>query len=367
VVVPGLRKRVAWREVRRPLLASAGLGVLLWLPPTVDAVRHRGGNLRSLLDFWTSTHGHVAGWSRAARIVVSQFAVDAPWISGREQRNPFTSGVDPSWRLPVVAVALVVAIVVARRRGDTATVRLGLVTAGMTVVAWVSVVRIVDEPYDYLVRWTFLVGALSWLTIGWCLLGLARARASVQLSRWVGAVIAVATVAIVVALTATVPDTRPVPEGDQRVFAALAPHLLHAATRLPAPIVVESSPDLFSAGLAGSVLAVLEDAGVDARFPREQAWELGASHAVDSARAGSRLLVAVGAAVEPLRTDPRYRVVASYDELTPVERAELERLRPPTDDLFAQAAWARRHPRLARRADELRRHSERAVVVVTRS
>src|SRR6478672_9457569 len=50
-------------------IVSLVLAALLWLPPIVDAVRHRGGNLRAIVDFWTSAHDHVTGWSRAARIV----------------------------------------------------------------------------------------------------------------------------------------------------------------------------------------------------------------------------------------------------------------------------------------------------------
>ena len=57
-----------------------------------------GGNLRALVDFWTSAHDHVAGWSRAARIVGVEFAVDPPWITGRLPKQGFLPGVERDGR-----------------------------------------------------------------------------------------------------------------------------------------------------------------------------------------------------------------------------------------------------------------------------
>jgi hypothetical protein len=338
--------------------------VVLWIAPAVDALRHRGGNLRALLDFWTASHDHVTGWARAARIVASQLSWNPPWISGNVRLNPFTQAVDAGWSVPVAALALVAAMVVAHRRRDRATMRLGWLTVGLTAVAWVSVARIVDEPFDYLIRWTYFVGAFAWLTIGWAVLGVLRARASSSVRRGVAVVAGAATVVLVLSLVVSAADTQPESTGDQRLFGAVAPTLLRAAPRWKGPVLVEAAHDLFSGGLAGSVLTGLVDAGIDARYPTTDEWAIGPQHVIAPAQAGTRLLVAVGDSTTTALAHPHYRVVVAYDRLTPAERAELDRSRDLS--VADRLTLARRHPARARRLDELERRGLRAVVMVRR-
>ncbi len=348
-------------------IGAAVIGAVLWLPPVVEAIRHRGGNVRALLDFWVGSHEHVTGWARSARIVGAELTFNAPWITGDFPRRGFLPGVDPDWTIPLVGILFLVALVMAvRRRPETDAGRLGLIAAGFTVVAWVSVARIVDEPFDYLLRWTGLVGGLAFLAIGWLVLESSADGARPRL-RWrrAGALVlgaAVLTFSVVNSVEAFSTDTATL--GEHRVFQHLAPELVRAAPSLRAPVLIDGLHDIGSAGLAADVLTALRDTGVDARFPRSLAWQVGATHVVDPRRAGDRLLVGFGDGIVPLLADARYSVVAFFDELTPAERRELEADQPDSTDLAAATRWARLHPQRARRAAQLGRRSARGVVLL---
>src|SRR6478735_4794964 len=280
-----------------------------------------------------------------------------------------------AWMLPIVIGAG--SFVVQAHVGTAGVVLVGGIAAGLAVVAtrrarkgggrlwivslvaWVWVARIVDEPFDYLVRWTELTGALVWLTIGWSVLEEVRAVASVPTRRVVGAVGALAvTVTLALgALTAVQAfDDHPA-LGEQRAYDRLAGRLQRAGRRLRAPVAVADAADLSSAGLGASVLNGLLGAGVDAGVRPEFGWQVAGAHVVARDRAGTRLLVAYGDEGERLRDDPRYRVLVSTDELPPARRAELDRLQASYTGIGEQIRWSRSHPVLARRLAELAAHS----------
>ena len=135
----------------------------------------------------------------------------------------------------MLAVVFVLALVVAIRRGRHDVVRLAGVTIGFTLVAWVSVARIVDEPFDYLVRWTELAGLFVWLTIGWTVLEEVRGLESVRARRLVGAAGAVVVVAtLAVGVVTSVRAFEPPPAiAEQRVYDRLAPRLRRLGPTLP--------------------------------------------------------------------------------------------------------------------------------------
>ncbi len=373
VVGAGLVVAIAWllarrrsRPAGRRVWITAGVAAaLLWAAPVLEAARHRGGNLRALLDYWTASHDHLAGWSVGARIVAAQLSVGAPWLTGHETVRAFSERLDPPWRFPVVGLLFVVALVIAARRRDRAALQLGALTVGVALVAWVSAARIVGEPFDYLLRWVRLVGVLAGLSIAWTVLGLVR-----RLPARVAVVVGVAATAVVVAvagtMAATSGSTRPAMPADARLMAGLAPALDRHLARLREPVLVGAVEDMGSVGLSDSVWAALRDRGLDARLPRSEAWKVGASRTVRPEHAGSQLVAVVGDRVAGLRADPRYRLLAIFDPLSPRRRAELDRLQPAGRSDAARLRWALAHPAAARRIAALSRHGPRAAIVERR-
>ena len=225
-------------------------------------------------------------------------------------------------------------------------------------MAWVSVARIVDEPFDYLVRWTELTGALVWLTIGWTVLEEVRAVASVPTRRVVGCgrrARGGRDARRSAALTAVRAFDAPPALGEQRAYDRMAARL---PTRGPATAgagrPVADAADLSSAGLGASVLNGLLGAGIDAGVPPEFGWQVAGAHVVARDRAGTRLLVAYGDEGERLRDRsalprPRRR-----------RRAPARRGVPSWTDCRRRSPASRSrsdghagHPALARRLAEL--------------
>lgn len=374
VVLVGLLVACGWliahrrtQPARRAVWITAGVTALvLWAAPILEALRHGGGNLKWLSEFWTSPHDQVTGWSAAGRIVTSQFALGAPWLTGHEQVQTFDAGLDPPWRFPFLGLVFVAALVVAWRRRDRAALQLGAVTVGATLVAFVSVARIVDQPISYLVRWVFLTGVLAGLTVAWTVLGLVRtwpARATTA----VGVAAALVVVAVAGALAVTSDSTRPTFPVDTRIMARLAPQLDRHVAGFREPVLVDSVADMGSGGLSDSTWAVLLDHGVDARLARSEGWKVGPVHTVKVSRARTHLVTAVGDQVAVLRADPRYRVLASFDGLSARGRAELERLKPDLADEEEYFRWAMDHPGISRRITALEQQGLRAAIFEVRS
>ncbi len=356
------RRAVRWRRL---VTVSTAIAVVPWLPPLLDAARHDGGNLRALVRYWSTAHTATVGWTRAGRIVAEQLAVPAPWSGGHEAHAAFTASIAPSWHVPWVAVLVVGAVLVARRRGDAPAVALGVGALVLALTAWIATAQIRGEPFDYLVRWTWLVGACSWLAIVWTAVGWFRdttPRLRLAVTIVTGAVV----VAMSVVVTVDASRARTTFRTDEHALQALEGRLVQTARSLPEPVLVENTPDLRSGGLAFSVLTRLDQAGIDARLGTEDAWIVGDGEVVARSAAGSRLIASFGDGVGRLERDPRYRVIASFDMLTPAERADLDRISRRIPSIDRVAAWGRTHPRLWRRYQDLADRADRGAIFLAR-
>lgn len=366
LVVDGRRHRV--HRLPRVVLVSAAVGLLAWLPPIVDQLRPSGGNLGALWRYWTGEHTPITGWSRSGRIVASQFSIPAPWITGHERAATFGGGLLPHWQLPWVLVLVVAALVVAWRRRDRTSVALNVIVLVLTVVAWVSIARIVGEPFNYLVRWSWLLGALAWLAIAWTTM---RVFVTADLATGVrkAAVLVAASMAIALSVATTISAVHaelPLPQSG-RALQHLGPALMASAPSFGRPIEVQPADDLPSRELARGVALRLDRAGFPAGLAPSLVSEVGVDHVVDPHAARTELIVAVNGAIATYASDPRYRIVARYDALTAGERAEAERIRSqlPAATIGHAAplqAWIARHPREYRRLTALDRRGDRATI-----
>ena len=69
--------------LQRALLLAAAVLVVAWIPPVIDALRHRGGNLRALIHFGFSSH-QTLGLSSAAKIMGDELSLRGPWLGFHE-------------------------------------------------------------------------------------------------------------------------------------------------------------------------------------------------------------------------------------------------------------------------------------------
>ena len=379
-------------RVNRPgrlVVGSVLVAAVCWLPAVVDQASSSGGNLSALWRYWTTEHASVVGWARAGRIVAAQLTLPAPWVTGHEQVAPFAGGLGPDSHVPWVLGLVIGAGLVAWRRRDRESVALCVVVLLMAGSAWASIARIVDEPYGYLVRWMWLVGALAWLAIGWTAMRAfgagSRARTTPSATtpagvsptsrlRWssvVGSVVVgLCALALVVATTLSGLHAGPPSPRSERALLRLDRKLISAARRAETPLIVEGAASLGSAELASGIVARLQQAGVRAGLKSELAWQVGVDHVVDPRDARAVWVAALDDEVAAYRADPHYRLVASYDPLNMHERAELDRLGAllhagNASELLRARRWVARHPRRWARYSELATRGVLAAVFVT--
>jgi hypothetical protein len=140
---------------------------VLWLPVVLQQITREPGNLGELLRFFRD-HGREHSYADAWHVLASQLSVWPDWLRGSVVRNIFSGAIDLSGGTPLAigALVLVAAAVATWRRAKDA-FRLDVIVGVVVVAGFVSVTRIVGEIFPYLVIWTWALGMLAWLAIGW--------------------------------------------------------------------------------------------------------------------------------------------------------------------------------------------------------
>jgi hypothetical protein len=346
-------------DLKRVAIVSAIALVVVWIPPLVDQFTGRG-NLGELWRYWTKSHSPTVGYTAAAKVMSSQLSIPAPWMTGHETVNPFSGGVVSEWRVPFALLLLVAATVIAWRRRDRTAFALDVVALMLNTVAFVSIARVVDAPYDYILRWTWCAGALAWLGIGWTALGLVR---GVTVRRVAFAGTAVVVGGLVIATSAGAVHAGYVDPDLETAMHALSRPVLDAV-RGNQPVVIEPTQDIDAGAISSALLLDLTKHGVDAGFVPRLDYVVGSDRIVDPADAHTRLLVAVDSHIKDFARDPSYRAIASYDRLAPDDRAFFDnidgQLSPLT--ILERKQWADAHPAEYKRYQKLKQHELRATV-----
>lgn len=204
-------ERTRWREhggdARRAFLRTvalaAAVGLVLWLPPLVDQVVNRPGNLREVLTFQRESHpGHPAHTiGEGAALVGRQIGSFPAWLAGGDLGGDGTfSGA--SVPALVGAEAFVAAAVVAWRRRAWDALRFGVLTVLSLAVGAIAVSRIIDPIYEYLVRWTEIGGIAVWWFVAVVASGEPIRNERARWYRAASVVLAIALVAVVGSNTA---------------------------------------------------------------------------------------------------------------------------------------------------------------------
>lgn len=319
VAVPIATAAILLRRQTRTLFVSMAVGLLCWMPSLFQELQPHGGNLSSLVRFWISGHAHVTGWSTGTRIVSDQLAIPAGWITAHVPINPSTGAVDPSWHFPIALVLLFIATAVAVVRHDRPSLTLDVLVLAVVGAAWISASRVIDAPYDYIVQWIWIVGALAWIAIAWT-----AWRALPRRFSWADrAILASGGALVIVLLTLVSVDAARTPlpgADDERALTTIAPQAQRALRTLPGPILITNPADLGSSIMAPGVALLAIHAGIDVRLDPSQTIAVGSHHTIAADHARSVVIVAANAATMPYASDPRYRLLAAYDPLSPAER-----------------------------------------------
>jgi hypothetical protein len=357
--------------------------VVAWLPVLLDQLVG-SGNARDLVDHFTGDAGQAVGWEGALELVSRQLGGDRPpWRGGVEPISPAGGGVEGR-RVGALLVPLLVAAGVAvlgwRRSAGTA-LRLLATVAAATVLGYVSISRMTGEPYDYLIRWWWVI-AMAW-TVALSLV----LWDSLPVRLRVPAVLALASLAVVV------------PTGWQTIrhidrSAVPGPTFVAPLEAVVAPTIEaldRRDPDVVSVAgvgpqvgwLADAMANALDDQGHDVRTPEVQAHKFGRSRSTPAPDGSVEVVVTTGETIDTVLADPGAVEIARWDPLPTGERArrsavevELRRqlLAADRDDLVevmdrGEGIWEATtvpgvEPDLVQEWDELHRDGFPVVVVI---
>jgi hypothetical protein len=155
------------RRARDTLLASAGLLVVLWLPPVIDQVTNERGNLQLIYESFTREGTEEAGFRSAAEVLTVNLSVENLWQDhGDDSQAAVDGGLGNPPALLLLATMAATAVL-AWRRGYRDLLQLHAVLGAALVLGLVAVSRIFDTMWYYLVLWAWGVMVLALLASVW--------------------------------------------------------------------------------------------------------------------------------------------------------------------------------------------------------
>ncbi len=166
--------------LRRWSITAAIVGVLLWLPPVADQLRHTPGNLSMLSDYFRNPPEQSIGLGAAARVLLQHLNV-ARLLAAAVQHSDYFKTVSFDLRGSLLPGALVVVMwalcaIAARRLGHRPLVRLHAVIGTALLLEWIAMARIFGKLWYYLTFWAWGVTTLTVWAIVWTLVVLLRRR-----------------------------------------------------------------------------------------------------------------------------------------------------------------------------------------------
>jgi SAM-dependent methyltransferase/drug/metabolite transporter (DMT)-like permease len=153
------------RVPRRAAAWTAGILAVFWAPPLVEQLRGSPGNLRLALDFFRAHHeahpfGEIAdSVTRLLGALPLSFATVL--VPSTSDGRGIGAGL---FALALVAL-LPLAAASARRRGQTFAAALGILSCVGVACAFLSALKIVGPPLDYLFLFAASLGAAGWLAL----------------------------------------------------------------------------------------------------------------------------------------------------------------------------------------------------------
>lgn len=150
-------------------LVAAVVGLLAWLPPVIDELKHSPGNLSIIVEHFSHPPEAPIGVRRGLELILLHLN---PWrlVTGQQF---LTGSVLPGLALLAVWVATVA---VAWRRRHDVILRLDAVIAAALVLGVLSASRIFGFVWYYLVLWAWGITALVLLAVGWTVATVASDR-----------------------------------------------------------------------------------------------------------------------------------------------------------------------------------------------
>ncbi len=348
------------RAVVRWVLTGLGVGVLMWLPPTVDELRHDPGNYSRLLDHFADPDEEARGL--ADGVEEGLHYLDLAHLVRGDVEDPGSLVTDghgqATARRGVVLFAFwaISAAVAVRRRRTRALLALHTVVGSGIVLMVLAISRIFGTLWYYLTLWGWALGLLALVAaVGTALDVLGERWGDERRTRMGQRALAALVVVILLATARFTVDAWNSPHADSNVARDLAAVVDDVAAGLDAGAGLATGDDgrylitwsdAFHIGSQGyGLLSELERRGFDVGIESGRRVPGTAHRVLDPADATARVHLATGAFVHRWRAVPEAAEIGAVDPRTEAERAELDELRAEVratleelglDDVLAQ-------------------------------
>ncbi|MFZ9630063.1 MAG: hypothetical protein ACO3C1_12025 [Ilumatobacteraceae bacterium] len=345
------------RQPLRSLVLATGVGVLLWLPPLVDQVLRTPGNIRMLIDHFSTPDEPPIGVRHGLAVLLRHLDVVRAVI-GRGDAGGFVQAAYASDRSTVPGAIFLgvwtVAAVASMRLPSRPLRSLHRALAVVVTLQALSMVRIFGKVWYYLTLWawstTVLMAAAVAATVA-CAVGVRARRAgageqtgdvgnvglagtanrSSSMTTFVGACAALACAGSLFVDAAR--SQPPEPRLSDQLGALVAPTVAAlragtgAATGTAGTYMVTWSDAFFFGSQGYGLVVELERNGLRAGADDPFRVPITAHRVVRPSGATARVHLATGVYIEMWRAVPGAVEVAVVDLRTDAERAEFDRLR----------------------------------------
>ena len=158
-----------WFVNRRHALVATAVGVGLWVPPILDQLVHKPGNIRTLIGHFGSPSEAPIGVAAGVKLALRHLDVWAGLVGQVTRTGQFVAP-STAWRGALTLLAWVGAAAVAWRWGSRALKALHVVVAAALLLGVFSMARIFGLTWYYLTLWAWgttvvLIGAVLWSAV----------------------------------------------------------------------------------------------------------------------------------------------------------------------------------------------------------
>lgn len=332
---------IAMPRIKQHSIVAVGLGVVLWLPPVADQLRHTPGNLTKLSDYFRNPPQQNIGLRHSVQLLFEHFNVFRVVVEAFNQSDYFksTAFTINGSAIPgaVVLFAWALSAVQACRLRHRRLVHLNAVISVSVVLAVVAMSRIFGIVWYYLMFWLWSILVFALLAMAWTVVETLRRSRPAQTTKVATAAVASAAVVLVLSTAAfsyssahaEPPEfylSRPLDALVGPTAAALDAGT-GAATGRDGRYAVVWRDSAFFGSQGYGLLNELDRRGFNVGSAPYFYTTATSQRVVDPATATAEVIFATGGYVDQFRADPEAVEVAFTDPRSSEERAQYDSLR----------------------------------------
>lgn len=312
----------------KPVLSSAVVFIVLWIPPVIEQLRTGPGNLGRLWRHFSQPSEEQVGLRAALKAMAGEMNLAGPFITGPGHAPYDAPNV---WGFGAFMALVLIGVWAVRRSRDRRIAVLQSVLAVSTILGLLATARVFGHFYDYVIRWMWILAAL-WVAVSvWAIVAAIGSTVRRRVVTMVGSVVGVTVISWGAVTSA---GAQPPYVNDSRLVGGLAPLLAESIDPDTDYLLRWHDPAALG-GTGFGLLLEMEKRGVNL-FVDSWAGAAARPHRVRSVEETDRVLCLVVGPENITRFAERTQVeeLAVFDPRTASERQESETLRRRIEELL---------------------------------